>query len=69
VEAVEPGEGEISGLCLVPPVEEMRLEGLQAFFFEVELAAALRDGIAPSLVNLAFDDKRHDGIAVPGLDV
>jgi hypothetical protein len=64
VEAVEPGEGEIGGLRLVPPVEEM-----QAFLLEVELAAALRDGIAPSLVNLAFDDKRHDGIAVPGLDV
>jgi hypothetical protein len=42
-------------------VEEMGFEGSQALLLEIELAAALGDGIAPGFVDLALDDERHGG--------
>src|SRR5829696_1210115 len=61
VEAIELGEAEKRRLRLMLAVEEMGFEGSQALLLEIELAAALGDGIAPGFVDLALDDERHGG--------
>ena len=61
VEAIELGEAEERRLRLMLAVEEVGFEGSQALLLEIELAAALGDGIAPGFVDLALDDERHGG--------